>query len=177
MPIRAVFLDREGVLTPKLAKGEYLLQPEQAVLAPDVASSLRSLQDCGCVFFAVSNQSCVRRGLITMEAATALHQIVVDKLQEEGVRIVDSLLCPHVDEDDCACRKPKPGMILDLCATHGVDPKTSAMIGDSWTDMQAAEAAKCGKRILLADAPVDATVATFPSLATAARWMISSGLV
>lgn len=177
MPIRTVFLDREGVITPKLAKGEYVLRPEQVELAPEVAMSLWTLGKFGCRLFIVSNQSCVGRGLITYSDALALHRLLLRKLNEQGVRIEDSLLCPHVEEDECACRKPNPGMILNLCSMHGLSPRSSVMIGDSWTDMQAAEAAGCQQRILIADMPADSTVPTFATLAQAVRWMVASGIV
>ncbi|MFA5935757.1 MAG: HAD-IIIA family hydrolase [Patescibacteria group bacterium] len=151
MSLDAVFLDREGVITPKLAPGEYLLQMDQVALATGVPEALTKLLSQGVKLFIVSNQSCVGRGMISMEEAQAIHDEVLKRLNEQGVTIMDSRLCPHVDEDHCACRKPKAGMILDLCAQYGIRPERAAMIGDSRTDIQAGEVAGCATSILLSE--------------------------
>ena len=147
--IRAVFLDREGVITPKLGPGEYLLRAEEAVIAPGVADALRRLQSNGIPLFIVSNQSCVGRGIISQAECDALHAVILDQLAAEGVTIAASRICPHTDADDCACRKPKPGMILDLADEHGISPVRSAMIGDSATDVEAGIAAGCAVSLLV----------------------------
>lgn len=147
--IRAVFLDREGVITPKFGPGEYLLRAEEAVIAPGVTDALRRLQSNGIALFIVSNQSCVGRGIISQAECDALHAIILGELADEGVTIAASRICPHTDADACACRKPKPGMILDLANGHGISPAHSAMIGDSPTDVDAGTAAGCAEVFLI----------------------------
>jgi D-glycero-D-manno-heptose 1,7-bisphosphate phosphatase len=143
----AVFLDREGIITPKLPIGVHVTTTEQAVLAPGAAEALRKLSDAGCRLFIVSNQSGVSRGYVTLEEANRLHRLIVQRLAENGIVIEDSRLCPHRNEDGCSCRKPKPGMIVGLCDEHGIDPAKSAMIGDFATDVEAGRAAGCAIRI------------------------------
>ncbi len=154
----AVFLDREGIVTPKLPIGVHVTSSEQAVLAPGAAEALRKLRDAGCRLFIVSNQSGVSRGYLTQAEADRLHGLIVQRLAENGVMIEDSRLCPHRNEDGCSCRKPKPGMIADLCDEHGIDPASSAMIGDFATDMDAGRAAGCALRINVI--PADEEVAS-----------------
>lgn len=139
MNISAVFFDREGVITPKLEKGEYLLNQKDVRLAYGIEKGLRRLNELSIPIFIVSNQSCVHRGMITMELELEIHQTVMRLLSERGIAIRDSRICPHVDSDCCDCRKPKPGMILDLCSKYGIDPTRTVMVGDSATDIQAGE--------------------------------------
>ena len=118
MSLQAVFLDREGIITPKLASGEYLLRPEQARLADGVVEALRELQSVASRLFIVTNQSCVGKGLLSSDAALELHDAILTQLASAGVVIHDTRLCEHVSADECACRKPKPGMIQSLCALY-----------------------------------------------------------
>lgn len=151
MNISAVFLDREGVITPKLEDGEYLLNPENVSLSDDIIQGLRQLNESDIPLFIVSNQSCVHRNMITLEKALAIHEIVLQLLAEHGIAIRDSRICPHVDVDECNCRKPKPGMILDLCTTYGINPTRTVMIGDSITDIQAGERSKGALQIYIGE--------------------------
>ena len=75
--------------------------------------------------------------------------MIVGKLAAEVITITASRICPHTDEDVCPCRKPKPGMILELCELHGIAPAESAMIGDSATDIEAGSAAGCADVFLV----------------------------
>ncbi len=147
-PIKAIFLDRDGVVTERLPKHSYLLREEDISITSDRIEALRSLASHAPLFF-VSNQQCVGKRLLSLEDAHRLHASVVDRLSRHGVTIQDSRLCPHLASDACACRKPKPGMILDLCKTHNMSPETSILIGDSPSDIDAALAAGCYRAFYL----------------------------
>jgi D-glycero-D-manno-heptose 1,7-bisphosphate phosphatase len=175
MNISAVFLDREGVITPKLEKGEYLLSQDDVRLADGVVNGLRQLNELGIPIFIVSNQSCVQRGMITMENALAIHQKVLRLLSERGVAIRDSRICPHVDSDGCDCRKPKPGMILDLCSEYGIDPERTVMVGDSVTDIEAGERSNGIMQLYIGSPTSDVSeVRCVPILDAAVEKMLSS---
>ena len=150
-PLKVVFLDREGVITPKLGDGEYLVDPGRVEIADGVVEALRLLRADGIDLFIVTNQSCIGRGMIRFEEAQAIQRKVIDMLSLQNVPIKDSRLCPHTDLDGCACRKPKPGMILDLCQTYGIDPSESVMIGDSTSDLAAGRAAGCMHSLLVGE--------------------------
>lgn len=152
--LKALFLDREGILTPKLAQGEYVLRRDQAVVDPEVLRVLGPLSGRGIDLFVVTNQSCVARGLISLEDAWSLHETIIAGLNEGGVRIKDSRLCPHRDQDGCICRKPLPGMLRDLADVHGLDMSEAAMIGDSVSDIKAGSAAGCAVSLLVDSAAV-----------------------
>jgi D-glycero-D-manno-heptose 1,7-bisphosphate phosphatase len=176
----AVFLDREGVITPKLPIGVHVTSPEQAVLAPGAAEALRRLSDAGCRLFIVSNQSGISRGYLTQADADRLHGLIVRKLAENGVLVEDSRLCPHRNEDGCTCRKPKPGMIADLCNEYGIDPAASAIIGDFATDVEAGRAAGCGLRVHLVqegEAPADAATHHAADLGEAVRIVLERSMI
>ncbi len=146
---RVVILDRDGVITPKLPTDEYILRDDQVKLAEGAAEGLRVLASAGFRLFIFSNQKCVAKGLITLDEAERLQAGVIALVEAEEVRIEGARLCPHRDEDDCACRKPKPGMILDLATTHGFDPASAIVIGDSARDIDAGVAAGCGACYLI----------------------------
>jgi histidinol-phosphate phosphatase family protein len=146
---RAVILDRDGVITPKLPTDEYILHDDQVKLAEGAAEGLRVLAAAGFRLFIFSNQKCVAKGLITLGEAERLQAGVIALVEAEDVRIEGARLCPHRDEDGCTCRKPKPGMILDLATTHGFDPVTAIVIGDSARDIEAGVAAGCGTCYLI----------------------------
>ncbi len=155
----AVFLDRDGVLN--LDTG-YAHRPEQIVWLPNVSSAIRHLNDAGYWVFVVTNQAGIAHGYYDEATVQALHAWMGEQLRQQGARVDEWRFCPHHPEGIikaycrvCECRKPGPGMILDLIRTWPVDVARSFMIGDRLTDVQAAEAAglpgfMMGKQDLLA---------------------------
>lgn len=106
---------------------------------PDVLGRVRGDYD-GC--FIVSNQARVSKGEITEAEILRRFAWVNERL---GRPFTDWLICPHDDADGCACRKPRPGMFLDLAARHGVDLAASTHVGDADKDRLAAGAAGVGR--------------------------------
>ena len=89
----------------------------------------------------VTNQAVVGKGLITLDDAIAINERVVNEVRRRGGRIDQAYLCPHTYDDDCDCRKPRPGMLLRAARELNIDLAHSCMVGDAITDMQAAQAA------------------------------------
>ncbi|MDB5107854.1 MAG: histidinol-phosphate phosphatase family protein [Candidatus Binatus sp.] len=119
------------------------LDPEGNVivqLLPNVREKLNPIRDH--LMFVVTNQAGIGRGWFGESAVEAA-------LQELDRQLGDILtawkVCPHVDDDRCACRKPKGGMILELAELYGVDLGASTMVGDQEVDRSAGEAAGVGK--------------------------------
>lgn len=133
-----LFLDRDGTLMEDVG---YPNDAAQVRLIPGAAHAVRKLVAIGFVPVVVSNQSGLGRGLITQERADSVHNCFVERFEmASGVRL-RCYYCPHVPEDDCACRKPKPGLLLRAVEELGMVGKPGLMIGDKDSDVMAGRAA------------------------------------
>jgi D-glycero-D-manno-heptose 1,7-bisphosphate phosphatase len=145
-PLRpAVFLDRDGTLNEDFG---YVHRFEDFRWLPGARDAIRRLNGAGVYVFVVTNQSGVARGLFGEDAVTALHAHMREALHEVGAGIDDFRYCPHHPDMGigfyrrvCACRKPAPGMILDLMAHWPINKAASVMIGDKTIDVEAGRAA------------------------------------
>lgn len=149
---RAVFLDRDGTLH---RDAVYMIRFEDFEPLPGVEEALRILQGAGYRLFGVTNQSGVARGMFSLEQVRALNEKIRAYFREHGAEIEEIAVCPHHPEGtvaeyarECDCRKPKPGMLLDLAARHGIDLSRSWMVGDAPRDAQAGLAAGCRAAIV-----------------------------
>ncbi len=137
---KAVFLDRDGTLVPDRG---YLADPRGIELLPGVAEGLRTLMNAGFLLVVVTNQSGVGRGMFPMAAIEAQHQRLSQLLADRGVELAGIEVCPHCPEDDCDCRKPRPGMLLRAARRLHLDLSSCFMVGDRCTDVQAGAAVGC----------------------------------
>ncbi len=155
----AVFLDRDGTLIHNVP---YATDPGQVTLIPEAVAGLRRLRAEGFLLVLISNQSGVGRGLISSGEAAAVHARVVAELGREGIALDAIRYCPHAPEQDCDCRKPRPGMILDVARELDLDLASCLLIGDQPTDAQAGQAAGVRSVLLGAFAEGAVTVADWP---------------
>ena len=137
-PRRALFLDRDGTLT--LEAGA-LGDPDRLRLLPGVGAALRLLDRAGWPLVVVTNQAAVGRGTLLPEALRAVHARLRALVRAEGVELAGIFVCPHAPEADCACRKPRPGLVLDALEELGLDRRGSWLAGDTAKDVAAAHAA------------------------------------
>lgn len=166
MSRRAAFLDRDGVIN--IDHG-YVGQVDRFELAPGASAGLRLLLGAGFVLAVVTNQSGIGRRYYDVADFAAVTDHMRRLLRAEGVEVAHIAFCPHLPGDDCACRKPRPGMILDSAAVLGVDLASSILIGDSLSDIGAGRAAGVGRCYLIGPAPAATADATFPDLLACAR--------
>lgn len=131
---KAAFLDRDGVINHD--KG-YVHKIEDFVLMDNVIAALRILKNLGFDLIVVTNQSGIGRGYYRLEDVEHLHAHMQELLADEGCALSDILICPHAPEDNCECRKPKPGMINTAVSRHMLDLSASIIIGDKMTDIKA----------------------------------------
>ena len=137
--IRYVFLDRDGVINRKAPEGEYVSQWSEFQLLPGVESAIAELNQSGRRVIVLSNQRGVARGLYTAVEVDALHRLLQRHLAKYGARIDAFYYCTH-DENQCECRKPKPGLFHQAFRDFpDASPENSLVIGDSISDIQAAQ--------------------------------------
>jgi D,D-heptose 1,7-bisphosphate phosphatase len=152
----AVFLDRDGTLNDDTG---YVHRAEDFHWFPGAINAIRRLNDAGRYVFLVTNQSGVARGMFDEAATVDLHDWMNQELRAAGAHIDDVRYCPHHPDAGiapyrvaCACRKPEPGMILDLMKHWPVIEESSVMIGDKEHDAAAGRAAGIAAEIVSAGA-------------------------
>ena len=135
MSRRAVFLDRDGVLIEN--QPEYIRSSHQVEFLPGSIPATQQLSVSGYIIVLVSNQSVVGRGIISLDEAMRINQQVIDEVAAKGGRIDAAYMCPHAPAEDCSCRKPRPGMLLQAAAELDLDLARSYMVGDAISDVEA----------------------------------------
>lgn len=139
MPMKLIILDRDGVIN---------ADPEQFIKSPDewrpIPGSLEAiarLNQWGWRVVVASNQSGIGRGLFGMDTLNAINERMVKSLAQVGGRLDAIFFCPHASDSTCDCRKPRPGLFLQIAERFNVDLASVPCIGDSLRDLQAAVAA------------------------------------
>jgi histidinol-phosphate phosphatase family protein len=135
----AVFLDRDGVIIEN--RDDYVRSWEDVTMLPAAGDALRRLGRSDYALVMVTNQSAIGRGILTRQEADRINTKLVESIVADGGRLDASYLCPHSPDDDCACRKPAPGLLLRAADELDLDRARSFMIGDAACDMEAALAA------------------------------------
>jgi D-glycero-D-manno-heptose 1,7-bisphosphate phosphatase len=137
----AVFLDRDGVLVrARIVDGRpYAIRTvAELELEQDARDACVALRDAGFALVVVTNQPEIARGTLNRSDVDEMHERLA-----ESVPVDDVVVCPHDDEDDCECRKPRPGMLVDAASRLGLDLDASYVIGDRWRDVEAGRRAGC----------------------------------
>jgi D-glycero-D-manno-heptose 1,7-bisphosphate phosphatase len=152
---RAVFLDRDGVLTelvpdPSSGLPESPLRAKDVRLVAGAAAAAGRLRAAGYLLAVVSNQPAAAKGAVPVERLYDVHRHALDLLAAEGVCVDAWRLCLHHPDGvvpslsgSCDCRKPAPGMLLDAGRELGADMASSWMVGDTDADVEAGRAAGC----------------------------------
>jgi D-glycero-D-manno-heptose 1,7-bisphosphate phosphatase len=138
---RAVFLDRDGVINAGVVRNGRPYPPpslEEFEFLPGVPEAVEALKQAGFLIVVATNQPDVATGVQRREVVEAMHDRVRRELCVDDIQV-----CYHVNEDKCACRKPKPGMLLSAAEALNIDLSASYMVGDRWRDIDAGKAAGC----------------------------------
>lgn len=143
----AVFLDRDGVINENRA--DYVKSWDEFVFLPSSLDALRSLAAACDTIVVVSNQAAIGRGLVARETVEDIHRRMGEAIRGRGGAIDAIYYCPHHPDEGCACRKPRPGMLRQAAAEHGIDLARSYFIGDTVGDVEAAIAAGCAPILVL----------------------------
>ncbi|MCD7895915.1 MAG: HAD family hydrolase [Planctomycetaceae bacterium] len=131
-----VFLDRDGTV---IVNKHYQKDPAETELFPDTIAALARLRATGVTPVLVSNQSGIGRGYLTEDDLAAIHRRMLDLIGDDTI-FAGMYHCPHVPEDNCACRKPRPGMLESAARDHGAELADSYIVGDSEADIRVGQA-------------------------------------
>lgn len=143
----AIFLDRDGVLIEN--KSNYIRSWNDVKFFSDAVQALVKIRDSSFRIVIVTNQSAVGRGIISLETAYAINNRIVNYIENNNGRIDSVFMCPHAPEDQCECRKPKPGLFYQAANILSLDLEKSIMIGDALSDIIAAQAAGVKTNVLV----------------------------
>jgi D-glycero-D-manno-heptose 1,7-bisphosphate phosphatase len=136
--MRLVILDRDGVIN--FDSDEYIKTPDEWIPIPGSLEAIARLCREDYKVVVATNQSGVARGLFTMDTLNKIHMRMLDQIRQKGGDIDAILFCPHGPDDHCDCRKPMPGMLLDLADRLKVNLTGVPAVGDSLRDIRAANA-------------------------------------
>jgi D-glycero-D-manno-heptose 1,7-bisphosphate phosphatase len=145
---RAVFLDRDGVITQD--PPHYAHRIDQLTLIDGSGPAIKKLNDAQFKVIVITNQSGVAKGMYDEEDIRIFNREMIRQLNQTNAHIDAIYYCPHHPEAevqkyriDCGCRKPKPGMLLEGGKRFNIDFKSSFLVGDKWSDIEAGRTAGC----------------------------------
>jgi D-glycero-D-manno-heptose 1,7-bisphosphate phosphatase len=145
--VKLVIYGRDGILNEY--REDHVKAASEWAPVKGALEAVARLNHAGWHAVVATNQAGIGRGMIDMASVNAVHAHMNRRLIEHGGRIDAVFFCPHTPEEQCDCRKPLPGMMLDIGRRYSVDLSTVPMVGDTLRDLQAAEAAGCEPHLVL----------------------------
>lgn len=167
-----IILDRDGVINQD--SPDFIKSPEEWLPIPGSLEAIAKLTRAGHTVVVATNQSGIARGLYSLEMLDKIHQKMQNELAKVGGQIDAIYFCPHGPDDACVCRKPKPGLFLEIANDYRTNFSDAVAVGDSWRDLQAAQTAGCkavlvktgnGKKTLLEYSELNNTIPIYDDLA------------
>lgn len=137
---KVIFLDRDGVINHDAGIGDYIRSHERFEFLPGSREAVKKLTQAGYKIIVISNQAGVAKGLYSQEDLDKITAKMIKGIEEAGGKIHSVNYCTHQDEDNCDCRKPKPGMIEQAAQGLDIDFSRTFFIGDSRRDILAGKA-------------------------------------
>ena len=135
----ALLVDRDGVINAD--SPGYIRGPAEWIPIPGSIEALARISQAGWLVGVCTNQSGLARGLITADDLEAIHDELKARVSALGGRIDGIFVCPHAPDADCACRKPRPGLLAQAADTLGLNLGATTLVGDSPRDLAAARTA------------------------------------
>jgi len=133
--MKLVILDRDGVINQDSA--DFIKNPNEWIPIPDSLESIARLNQHGFSVIIATNQSGIGRGLFDIETMNAINKKMLDLLAQVGGHIDAIFYCPHTEDVNCKCRKPKSGMLEEISTRFGVNLKNIPAVGDATRDLEA----------------------------------------
>jgi D-glycero-D-manno-heptose 1,7-bisphosphate phosphatase len=146
-PLKTVFLDRDGVINED--SPDYIRCWAEFHFIPGSLDAIARLTRSGCSVIIITNQSVINRRMVALTELESMHRKLCQAVSGGGGRITDIFYCPHRPDEDCNCRKPKPGLIFAARDRYRIDLSSAVMVGDSVKDILAGQAAGCGRTVLV----------------------------
>ncbi|NIM06959.1 MAG: D-glycero-beta-D-manno-heptose 1,7-bisphosphate 7-phosphatase [Armatimonadetes bacterium] len=173
---RAVFLDRDGVIN--LDRPDYVKHLGEFSLLPGAAEAVARLTTAGWRVVITTNQAAIGKGLMGDRELARIHEHMLTEIEKMGGRISAIYHCPHRPDENCPCRKPKPGLLERAAREMGLHLPACYLVGDRMRDIQAGAAVGCttllikppGTKEELTDSSPDAVV---KDLSEAVDWLLA----
>ena len=142
--MRAVFNDRDGTITEDIG---YVHKIEDFKFIKNAVKGLKLLKDYK--LFIVTNQSGIGRGHYTLKDFNNFNNHLINELNKNNIKIQKTYYCPHKQEENCSCRKPKIRFLKEAEEEYGIDLKKSYVIGDKKVDVELGRNANCSSILVL----------------------------
>ncbi len=168
---RAVFIDRDGTINEDM---HYSADERKLEILESSYPAIKLLNQADYKVIIITNQSGVARGNFSEKDVKKLNEVIIKKLKEKDAVINGVYLCPHHPDENCSCRKPKPGMILRAKKNLNIDIKNSYMVGDMQSDIDLAKNSGCKSVFVLTGAGIDVKGADYTAkdILYAAEWIV-----
>jgi D-glycero-D-manno-heptose 1,7-bisphosphate phosphatase len=157
--LKAILLDRDGVINHD--SEAFIKHPDEWIPIPGAIEAIATLSQPGLRIAVCSNQSGIARGLISGKSFAAVNRKMHDLVRAAGGELCIVRYCPHLPGSSCECRKPRSGMIQDICRYLGIAPTLALMVGDSIRDIQSGREAGC-RTALVRTGHGEETIARYP---------------
>lgn len=139
--MQAILLDRDGVIN--CERADYVKCWDEFVFLPGALAALGRLAALPVPILVISNQSAIGRGLVSRHDIDEIHRRSGEIITAAGGRVDAFFICPHHPQDQCECRKPRPGLLWQAANAYALALDQCVFIGDAITDFQAAQSAGC----------------------------------
>lgn len=177
--VKAVFLDRDGVINED--RDDYVKNIRELVIFPYVPESVRRLNEAGFDVVVISNQQGVAKGLIPEDDLRGIQNEITRQVTSGGGKISEFYYCKHLAAEQCVCRKPQSGMLIEAARERGISLSDSYMVGDADRDIIAGSGAGCTTVLVLSGKFTCADLDDWPckpdfvadDLAKAVDWIVA----
>ena len=157
---KLIILDRDGIINQDSL--HYIKSPDEFILLPDSVQAIARLNAAGYRVAVATNQSGIARGLYDVAQLTAIHDKMLAGVHAAGGHIDAIEYCPHMPDSGCPCRKPKPGLLLNIAKRLDCSLMNVPFVGDRVSDIQAAEAVGAKPIMVLSSMTNNLALADFP---------------
>ncbi len=176
MSARAIFLDRDGTVTVGVPTYDRVDSLDKVKLLPKSIEALKIISSLDYLVFFVTNQAGIAEGLIDWPEFNRINNKTISLISPSGIKIAKTYVCPHSDQDNCDCRKPKPKLLIDAAKDYDLDLANSWMIGDRPSDVMAGVNAGVNTILVLSGEPnveCEQAMVTLPTLYDAAQYLMN----